>query len=116
METENQISIGMSYTSQVRWAALPLPQLPLATSICSRRSQVDKEAAVIRAKADKEAKIIVGNAEAEAIKILSEAHSRNPEFYNFLRQLETYEKSFSSGNSTIIIPENSNTHYDIKEF
>tara|TARA_Y100001970_G_scaffold121178_1_gene150362 strand:- start:16473 stop:17372 length:900 start_codon:yes stop_codon:yes gene_type:complete len=72
------------------------------------RSQVDKEAAVIRAKADKEAKIIVGNAEAEAIKILSEAHSRNPEFYNFLRQLETYEKSFSSGNSTIIIPENSN--------
>tara|TARA_Y100001936_G_scaffold81670_1_gene80224 strand:+ start:1761 stop:2660 length:900 start_codon:yes stop_codon:yes gene_type:complete len=72
------------------------------------RSEVDKEAAVIRAKADKEAKIIVGNAEAEAIKILSEAHSRNPEFYNFLRQLETYEKSFSSGNSTIIIPENSN--------
>ena len=72
------------------------------------RSQVDKEAAVIRAKADKEAKIIVGNAEAEAIKILSEAHSRNPEFYNFLRQLETYEKSFSSGNSTIIIPESSN--------
>lgn len=72
------------------------------------RSQVDKEAAVIRAKADKEAKIIIGNAEAEAIKILSEAHSQNPEFYNFLRQLETYENSFSSGNSTIIIPENSN--------
>ena len=72
------------------------------------RSQVDKEAAVIRAKADKEAKIIIGNAEAEAIKILSEAHSQNPEYYNFLRQLETYENSFSSGNSTIIIPENSN--------
>ena len=72
------------------------------------RSEVDKEAAVIRAKADKEAKIIIGNAEAEAIKILSEAHSQNPEFYNFLRQLETYENSFSSGNSTIIIPENSN--------
>ena len=72
------------------------------------RAQVDKEAAVIRAKADKEAKIIIGNAEAEAIKILSEAHSQNPEFYNFLRQLETYENSFSSGNSTIIIPENSN--------
>ena len=72
------------------------------------RSEDDKEAAVIRAKADKEAKIIIGNAEAEAIKILSEAHSQNPEFYNFLRQLETYENSFSSGNSTIIIPENSN--------
>ena len=72
------------------------------------RSQVDKEAAIIRAKADKEAAIIIGNAEAEAIKILSEAHSLNTDFYKFLRQLETYQNSFAGGNTTIIVPENSN--------
>ena len=71
------------------------------------RSEVDKDAAIIRAKADQEAKIIVGNAEAEAIKILSDAHARNPEFYQFLRQLETYENSFNA-NTTIIIPKDSN--------
>ena len=71
------------------------------------RSEVDKDAAIIKAKADQEAKIIVGNAEAEAIKILSDAHSRNPEFYQFLRQLETYENSFNA-NTTIIIPKDSN--------
>ena len=71
------------------------------------RSEVDKDAAIIKAKADQEAKIIVGNAEAEAIKILSDAHARNPEFYQFLRQLETYENSFNA-NTTIIIPKDSN--------
>jgi membrane protease subunit HflC len=71
------------------------------------RSEVDKDAAIIRAKADKEAKIIIGEAEAGAIIILSEAHSLDPEFYQFLRQLETYEKSFNS-NTTIIIPKDSN--------
>ena len=71
------------------------------------RSQVDKEAAIIRAAADKESKIIIGNAEAKAIRILSEAHSLNTDFYKFLRQLETYENSFANGNTTIIVPENS---------
>jgi len=71
------------------------------------RSEVDKDAAIIKAKADKEAKIIVGNAEAAAIKILSEAHGQDPEFYRFLRQLETYENTFNT-NTTIIIPKDSN--------
>ena len=71
------------------------------------RSEVDKDASIIKAKADKEAKIIIGNAEATAIKILSEAHGRDPEFYRFLRQLETYENSFNA-NTTIIIPKDSN--------
>ena len=73
------------------------------------RSEVDKDAAIIRAKADEASKIIIGNAEAEAIKILSEAHSLNTEFYRFLRQLEAYENSFAKNpNTTIIIPEDAN--------
>ena len=42
-----------------------------------------------------------------AIKILSEAHGQDPEFYRFLRQLETYENTFNT-NTTIIIPKDSN--------
>ena len=70
------------------------------------RSEVDKDATIIRAKADQEAKIIVGNAEASAIEILSKAHSLDPRFYQFLRQLEAYENSFDN-NTTIIIPKDS---------
>ncbi|GIT12585.1 MAG: hypothetical protein CM1200mP33_7710 [Chloroflexota bacterium] len=70
------------------------------------RSEVDKDATIIRAKADQEAKIIVGNAEASAIEILSKAHSLDPGFYQFLRQLEAYENSFDN-NTTIIIPKDS---------
>ena len=70
------------------------------------RSEVDKDATIIRAKADQEAKIIIGKAEASAIEILSKAHSLDPEFYQFLRQLEAYENSFDN-NTTIIIPKDS---------
>ena len=70
------------------------------------RSEVDKDATIIRAKADQEAKIIIGKAEASAIEILSEAHSLDPGFYQFLRQLEAYENSFDN-NTTIIIPKDS---------
>ena len=70
------------------------------------RSEVDKDATIIRAKADQEAKIIIGNAEASAIEILSKAHSLDPGFYQFLRQLEAYENSFDN-NTTIIIPKDS---------
>ena len=66
------------------------------------RSEVDKDATIIRAKADQEAKIIIGQAEASAIEILSKAHSLDPEFYQFLRQLEAYENSFDN-NTTIIL-------------
>jgi len=70
------------------------------------RSEVDKDATIIRAKADQEAKIIIGQAEASAIEILSKAHSLDPGFYQFLRQLEAYENSFDN-NTTIIIPKDS---------
>ena len=70
------------------------------------RSEVDKDATIIRAKADQEAKIIIGKAEASAIEILSKAHSLDPGFYQFLRQLEAYENSFDN-NTTIIIPKDS---------
>ncbi len=65
------------------------------------RGKKEKEEKVILSKAYKEAQEIKGKADAEAIKIYAEAYSRDPDFYSFLKTLETYEKTL--GEKSIII-------------
>jgi membrane protease subunit HflC len=78
------------------------------------RSEGSEEAAKIRANADKEQKIIlseaykeaqgiIGEGDAEAIRIYAEAIQKDPDFYKFIRTLETYEKTID-GNTTLILP------------
>ena len=45
----------------------------------------------ILARAHAEATKILGEAEAESLKILGEAYAKDPEFYRFIRSLESYE-------------------------
>ena len=74
----------------------------------------ENEASEIKAEADKQAKIILseasaaaekikGQADAEAAKIYSRSYNRDPEFYKFIRTLESYKKTLK-GKSTIVIP------------
>lgn len=74
----------------------------------------EKEATQIRAEADKEVKIIIskaqsesekirGSADAEAAKIYSNSYNKDPEFYKFMRTLESYKKTLIN-KPTIIIP------------
>jgi membrane protease subunit HflC len=65
------------------------------------RGKKEKEEKVILSKAYKEAQEIKGKADAEAIKIYAEAYSRDPDFYSFLKTLETYEKTL--GEKSVII-------------
>ena len=78
------------------------------------RAEGSEEAAKIRADADKEQKLILaeayqqeqqikGEGDAEAIRIYGEAYQKDPEFYEFIRTLETYEKTID-GNTTLILP------------
>jgi membrane protease subunit HflC len=78
------------------------------------RSEGSEEAAKIRADAEKEQQIILseaykqaqqikGEGDAEAIKIYGEAFQKDPNFYEFIRTLETYEKTID-GNTTLILP------------
>lgn len=46
---------------------------------------------MILAKAHAEAALILGEADADAMKILAEAYDNDPEFYRFIRSLESYE-------------------------
>lgn len=53
-------------------------------------SEAERQRDRILAQADAEAERIRGRGEAEATRILNEAHARDPQFYEFLRTLETY--------------------------
>lgn len=82
------------------------------------RSEGEEEAVMIRAETDKEKTILLagsyqlaeklkGEGDAGAIKIYAEAFEQDPEFYAFVKTLETYEKSLDKETTTIIFPADS---------
>lgn len=81
------------------------------------RAEGEEKAAGIRARADREksdlisegyqrAQVILGEGEAEAAKIYTEAFQRDPEFYQFWRTLETYDKILDE-KSILVLSEDS---------
>jgi membrane protease subunit HflC len=66
------------------------------------RSQTDLEVATLRAEGRRKAAEIRGRAEAEAARIYAEAHRRDPEFYRFLRSLDSL-KTVLGRRSTVIL-------------
>jgi len=67
------------------------------------RAEADKEANILLSEAKKQAEILKGEGEAEATRIYAEAIRRDPEFYKFLRTLETYRKILDK-DTTVILP------------
>lgn len=68
-------------------------------------SSVDLEAASIEAAAIEEAAKIRGEADAQAVQIYADAFSKDPEFYEFWRMLEAYDKALDE-NTTIYLDKN----------
>jgi membrane protease subunit HflC len=66
------------------------------------RAQAEVEAATLRAEGQRKAAEIRGRAEAEAARVYAEAHRRDPEFYRFLRSLETL-KTLLGRRATVIL-------------
>ena len=66
------------------------------------RGQMEQELKEIESESYRQAKEIRGNADAEATDIYAEAYKRDPEFYRFLKTLETYESSFD-GNTRFVL-------------
>ena len=85
------------------------------TRIATRyRSEGQEEATKIRAEADKQKQIILseayreaegmkGTGDAEAARIYAKAFGKDPEFYEFIRTLQSYDK-FLNEKTTIILP------------
>ena len=67
------------------------------------RSDAEKEQQLILAEAYKKEQQIKGEGDAEAIRIYGEAFQKDPDLYEFIRTLETYEKTID-GNTTLILP------------
>lgn len=71
------------------------------------RAEADGEKTTLLSKAQEEANKIKGEGEAESIRIYAQAYGQNPDFYQFLRTLESYDKILNKG-TTLILPSNSN--------
>jgi membrane protease subunit HflC len=70
------------------------------------RGAANTQKAQILADANQQAAEIRGQADAEAIAIYAAAFGQDPEFYRFLRTLQSYE-TFLNGNTTLILPSDS---------
>lgn len=75
--------------------------------------QISKELKEITSEAYRQAQIIMGKADAEAIVIYGEAYGRDPEFYSFVKTLETYKNTID-GNSTVILTTDSDYYKYLK--
>ncbi|RJX65019.1 protease modulator HflC [Vibrio sinensis] len=71
------------------------------------RAQAELEVATVLAEADKTARVTRGTADAEAARTYSDAYSKDPEFFSFLRSLRAYEKSFSEKSDILVLDPNS---------
>lgn len=71
----------------------------------AKLGEMEKELARIESAALEQASEIRGRAEAEAMRIYAAAFNRNPDFYRFLRTLETYEETLGANSSVILSTE-----------
>jgi len=73
----------------------------------------EKELRRIRSEAYKQAQEIIGKADAEATRIYAEAYNKDPDFYAFIKTLETYSNTIK-GNSTLILSTESDFYKYLK--
>lgn len=70
------------------------------------RGEADREKTAILAEANRRAEEFRGEGEAEATRIYAEAIRANPDFYTFLRTLDSYEKIIGA-KTTLVLPSDS---------
>lgn len=75
--------------------------------------QIAKELKLITSEAYRQAEIIKGKADAETINIYGKAYNQNPEFYSFLKTLESYQETIDN-NSTVILTTDSDYYKYLK--
>jgi membrane protease subunit HflC len=75
--------------------------------------QVSKELKEITSEAYRQAQVIIGKADAGAVDIYGKAYNQNPEFYSFMKTMETYKHTID-GNSTVILTTDSDYYKYLK--
>ena len=71
------------------------------------RALADRTSVETLSEAQREAQITLGEADAEANAIFAEAYGADPEFFEFYRSLQAYERALQGSNSTMVLtPDN----------
>lgn len=88
----------------VRIKRADLPEgTPLQAAFNRMQSDRQEEAETIRAGGRRDAQIIRAEAEAEAARIYATAYNKDPEFYDFYRAMQSYRRTFETGNGSSAI-------------
>lgn len=66
------------------------------------RAEADRQRSELLAEAYRDAEKLKGEGDAEAARVYSQAYGRNPQFYKFLRTLESYKKILNEKTSIIL--------------
>jgi len=94
----------------VRIKRADLPEgTPLQAAYTRMETDREQEAAAIRAQGQRDAQIIRATAEANAARTYAEAYGKDPDFYDFYRAMQSYRRTFESGegsSSIILSPDN----------
>ena len=78
------------------------------------KGKKEKELKLITSEAYKNAQGIRGKADAEAISVYAEAYNKDPEFYAFIKTLETYKQTVDNG-TTVILTTDADYYKYLKE-
>jgi len=66
------------------------------------RGQKERELKKIQSEAYREAQEIMGKADGEATRIYAQAYNRDPEFYSFLKTMDTYRATIDTGTTLML--------------
>jgi membrane protease subunit HflC len=75
------------------------------------RSQTDKERTIVLADAEQNAQKLRGEGDATATRIYAEAYGKDPEFYRFVRSLQSYELFLGKRSTLLLSAESPLFHY-----
>ena len=67
------------------------------------RADVDARVTVMLADAQRQSRELRGEGDAQAAKIYADAYSKDAEFFSFIRSMEAYTDSFSSGSDVLVL-------------
>ena len=67
------------------------------------KANADRQATVIRAEASRTGEEIRGAGDSQRNKIYAQAYSRDPEFFEFYRSMQAYERGLKAGDTRLVI-------------
>ncbi|WP_462152082.1 protease modulator HflC [Pseudoalteromonas xiamenensis] len=79
------------------------------------RAEVDRRVTVMLADAERNARAVRGEGDALSAKIYANAYNKDAEFFEFVRSLEAYRKTFKDKNDVMVLSPNSDFFNYMKE-